>query len=252
MKIPSTSKYEFDGEGNALTSKYKFDGEGNALPYYGNDTLSGQRDTRPLFTEGIISFLNRESDSIYQTVCHVQEEMKKTGFSHCLAFLPPSSFHMTVLSLCRELDRGSAYWPPFIPKDMRFPEIDRILKEKVETVPFPNDIVMIFDGCDIGKVTLRPYDERSEKLLRGYRDQVSSLVEVRYPGHDDFRFYIGIDYGIAQLSENEWEECSIFCMQMTEKLRKTEKPFSILKPHYVIFNDMLSYETVLSKKGPLY
>lgn len=216
---------------------YKFDEQGNVLPYYGNT---------------IISFANQEEEDIYQTSCRVQEQMKKTGFADCLAFLPPSSFHITVQSLCRVRDKGTPQWPSYIPADVKFSEVDKILKKRIEDIPKPENIIMIFDECAVNKLIVKPYDEHSKICLKQYRDQAAEKTGIHHPWHDEFRYHISLNYVVKMLNEKQIEECENFCRSMTEELRQNQKPFKLSKAEFVIFNDMLSYEADLSKRGSLY
>ncbi len=216
---------------------YKFDKEGNVLPYYGNT---------------IISFMNQKTNEIYQTAVKVQKQLMESGFKDCLSFLPPSSFHMTVLPLCRVIDKGTQEWPNFIPEIISFKQVDLILMEKVEKIKFPEGIVMILDSCDETKLVAKPFNEQSEKLLKQYRDEISEITGIRHGEHGIYRFHISYSYKIKPFNEQQQKEKDELCAGITEELQRIAHPFPVSAAQFVIFNDMLSYYTDISQRGSLY
>lgn len=216
---------------------YKFDEQCRPLPYYGNT---------------VISYLNQEESPVFRAAVEVQNRIRTLDFSGHLAFLPPDSFHMTVLTLCREIDRHTKYWPPMVPEEARFKEVDRILKNIVDQVPFPEEILMEPEECEITKIILKPADEKSRQKLADYRDEVSAKTGIRHSWHDGFRYHLSLDYLVKPLDLRQEKEKERVCAEFTEKLKKEVKPFILPKPDFVIFNDMMSYETDLNLRGGRY
>lgn len=213
---------------------YKFDDTGTPLPYYGNT---------------IVSYLNSTEHPIFEEAEKAWGRLKNTSFSSCLAFLPPDSFHMTVLTLCREIDRGTPYWPPEVSKTACFQEIDAFLKEKMKSVPVPKGIVMEVEECEEIRIILKPHNKAGEEKLRIYRDRVAEATGIRHPWHEDFRYHLSLAYRIKPLSEEQKEVKTAVCQQLTRELKTRVKPFLLPEPEFVIFNDMMSYERDLSKRG---
>ncbi|MDO4439428.1 MAG: DUF1868 domain-containing protein [Eubacteriales bacterium] len=216
---------------------YKFDKQCKPLPYYGNT---------------LISYLNEIDQPIYKAAVRVQERIKNSKLSSNLAFLPVESFHMTVLTLCREIDRHTEYWPPSIHENARFSEVDKILKEIVDRIPFPDDIQMIVDECEINRIVLKPVDEDSRIKLADYRDEVARKTGITHSWHNTFRYHLSLDYLVIPLDEEQEAEKKIICKECTEWLTNEIKPFVVPKPDFVIFNDMMSYEKNLELRGNLY
>ncbi len=216
---------------------YKFDDRCQPLPYYGNT---------------IVSYLNEENQDISRAAVEVQKEIKKLSFADHLAFLPPSSFHMTVLTLSREIDRNTQYWSPKVPSDARFSEVDRILKNIVDKVPTPVNVWMEVEECEINRIILKPSDAESARRLSEYRDLVAEATGVKHVWHDGFRYHLSLDYLVKSLNESQEKEKEKACREFTERLRKTIKPFLLTKPDFVIFNDMMSYEKDLKLRGDKY
>lgn len=215
----------------------KFDAEGKALPYYGNT---------------IISFLNTEEYPVFRAARDIQSEMMRTDFARNVAFVPADSFHMTVLNLCREIDRDEPDWPTGISRAARFPEIDRTLSEIVARVPWPEDVRVEVARCNVNNVELRCADEESREKIQAYRARVADETGVHHPWHDTFRFHITLNYVLRPLDEGQKAEADAFCEAATSRLLRDVPPFLVPTAQFVIFNDMMSYHADLSRRGDLY
>lgn len=218
-------------------TRYKFDERCKPLPYYGNT---------------IISYLNQEDKPIYIAAVKVQERIKKSGLSSNLAFLPVESFHMTVLTLCREIDRHTKYWPPSVPENASFKDVDQTLKAIVDQISFPDNVQMIVDECEINRIVLKPADEESRRKISDYRNEVAEKTGILHSWHHEFRYHLSLDYLVIPLNQEQEKEKERICMECTEWLRKEIEPFTVPKPDFVIFNDMMSYEKNLELRGNLY
>lgn len=218
-------------------SKLKFDRRGNPRAYYGNT---------------IISFVNDGAMPIYGQACLAQERLKQTSFRDCLAFLPPSSFHITILTLCREIDRNTEYWPKWIERTAPFRKVDRLLEARVRQIPLPEAIWMEPDECELTKIIVKPCTKEDEERLCRYRNAVSAEVGIRHTWHETFRFHISLDYKVNELSPEQRAEGENVCRDLTRQMRNRAKPFLLPAPQFVIFNDMMSYKQDLSERGGIY
>lgn len=219
------------------TTFYKFDQDGNVKPYYGNT---------------IISFIKDETSEVYRNTYTIQKALKESGFADCLAFLPPSSYHMTVLQMCRYIDKGTDLWPKYIDENTPYSKIDPILKARVEQTPFPEKIVMKLEECNETKILARPYDERSERLIREYRNKVMADTGIYHPGYETYRFHVSYAYHVREFTDAQRKEKEELCARMTRELLKDSEPFELTPAKFCIFNDMLAFETDLSKRGDLW
>ena len=102
------------------------------------------------------------------------------------------------------------------------------------------------------RIVLCPADEESGRKLKDYRDTVSAATGIRHPGHDTFRYHISLAYRLQEFSQEEKQEEEAISKELTEVIKKRVAPFCIPAPQFVIFNDMMSYEPDLSKRGKLY
>jgi|GEM_PF-1406148 len=215
----------------------KFTPDGFARPYYGNT---------------IISYLTEPDSDVYQASVAVQNEIKASPLADCLVFLPPSSFHFTVLTLCREIDRHGIYWPQYIPGETKFKEIDRILSDKVAQIPYPNHIQMRMVGGTEKHIALEAAGEKDRQKLKNYRDTVAELTGIRHYLHDTFRYHVTLTYINRKNDQGLLVEKEALRKRLDRILIDYNPVFSAPSAVFAIFNDMLSYETDLSKRGDLY
>lgn len=220
-----------------MIDKHKFDENGVPIAYYGNT---------------IISFINTEAFQAYELSKRIQSEIKELSFANKLAFLPPESFHMTILSLARERDRHTQFWSTEVPNDAKFKEVDKKLKEMMDKIEFPHNIMIEIESCEINKMVLKPLYEEDAKRLKMYRDLIAKETGIRHPWHDGFKYHITLCYSLEELDEEEEKEKEEFCNKKTKELLARSKPFLLPSPEFVIFNDMMSYEADLNKRGTLY
>ncbi len=222
-----------------LTDRYmvKFDQDGQAIPYYGNT---------------IVSMLSPTQTDTADKVALVQEKLLQSSFSHCLAALPKSSFHMTIIPLCREIDRGTKWWPNYIKANAKFSEIDLLVKEKVDMVKIPTNITMEVDYIDINKIVLKSANEQTEQNLRNYRDNIADVVGICHDKHYEYRFHITMNYVYKELTNEQMEEAKVLCRFLGEKLKESLGVFTVPAPSFTIFNNMLSYYNDLSRRGEIF
>jgi hypothetical protein len=220
--------------GNSIVmadSENKFDINGNAKDYQGNT---------------IISFLNSELYDIYREGVLVREAFMKSEISKSFAFLPPSSFHVTILQLCREIDRGTSIWPKIFSPSEPFSNIDEKLKRIVDEIPKPHGVKVEVDQCFPVYIRLKTSSEEDERKIRTYREEVSRATGIKHPGHNEYAFHMTFSYKISELTLKEEALEKDLCDKYTEILKNNIAPFELPVPEFVIFNNMLSYETNLN------
>lgn len=211
----------------------KFDKNGNALTFRGNT---------------IICFTNDENSDIYRELFFAQEELKKLSFSYKYASLPPSSFHMTAMSLTNESHRNTRFWSPFIGSKCKLSDVDKKFKIIVDSVPIPQNFKMKIDFCNDYRFVLSPFDEETRKALRKYRDEVSEKTGIRADNHDSYTFHITLFYRLQELTSNEEAEMAIVLSKINKRLKEKIESFYVGLPQFTIFNDMNEFHGDLSKR----
>ena len=208
------------------SSVYKFEDDGTPKEYCGNT---------------VISMLSEKDGDIWKAAGWVQEQIKKESIARNLVFLPEDSFHMTWISLCREIDRDTDEWPKGISRDVPMSEIDKILKERIDSLIPTAPVRMEIDQCFPELILLRHADEESAQILKTFKERAVELTGIRHPGHESLGFHVTTSYVLYEWTEEEKKECDRICAKLTETLKNTVKTFVIPQPQFVVFNNMLKF-----------
>lgn len=217
----------------------KFDQSGKMKTYYGNT---------------IISFVNKPTHPLYGWDCYVQDYIKraKDSFVEKLTFLPLSSFHITVISLAREIDRGKDEWSSQLTEDAKFKQIDAYLSEIVENIPKPRGVKMRLCSTLVNKILVNPATEEDAKALASYRDAVAEATDIRHPGHESYQFHSTFAYQLETFNENEEADLKRYLAPLNDEIQAANLIFELPEPEFVIFEDMSNYEKDLNKRGSEY
>ncbi|NLN27118.1 MAG: DUF1868 domain-containing protein [Firmicutes bacterium] len=205
----------------AVGTKFHPDG---SLRYFPGNTIVSH-------TEGI--------EPLHSQLIWVQERYNELSFaSRKLAFLPPSSFHMTFFELLCDQVRTPEYWSSKLPLDAPLEETDRFFAEVLKDFEFPDQIHMFVYDLNLTTLRLCPVTLEHEALLRAKRDELAELTGIRQPNHNRYRFHITLCYNIIKLTEEEKAEFEEFRMRMLPEVRRRIGTFTLGRPEYVVFSDM--------------
>ena len=209
----------------------KFDDRGNPLPFPGCTIICNI----PLNTD-----LSNQIISFQKSIENFNPE--KTYF-----YLPPSSFHMTLFDCCNFNTKNTNYWPSDIDPDMDYKDIAVELNKKIENYNFPKQFNLklktFFGGYSI---ILVPFSEKDEKILRNCRDELSSLLKIKFENHQRYTFHITLAYILRQLNETEIKNLIEFNKQLSSDFNKKFPKITFKKPEMYTFKDMLEFKSINS------
>ena len=207
----------------------KFDEKGNPLPFPGCTIICNI----PLNTDlsdKIISFQKKIENY----------NPKKTYF-----YLPPSSFHMTLFDCCNFNTKNTNNWPSNIDPDMDYKDIAIELNKRIQNYIFPEEfnlkLKMFFGGYSI---ILEPYSEKDEKILRNCRDELSSLLKIKFENHQRYTFHITLAYILRELNQIEIKNLIEFNKKLSLDFIKKFPKITFTKPEMCTFEDMLEFKTI--------
>ena len=209
----------------------KFDNKGNPISYPGCTIICNIPINTDLSNQ-IISFQKKIENF----------NPKKTYF-----YLPPSSFHMTLFDCCNLNTKNTNYWPSDIDPDMDYKDIAVELNKKIENYNFPKQfnlkLKMFFGGYSI---ILEPFSEQDEKIIRNCRDELSSLLKIKFENHQRYTFHITLAYILRQLNETEIKNLIEFNKQLSSDFNKKFPKITFKKPEMYTFKDMLEFKSINS------
>ena len=232
LNIVNNEKKFLAGELEGYTLKgaeNKFDDKGNALPFPGCTIISNI----PLNT-----YLSDEIISFQKKIENFNPE--KTYF-----YLPPSSFHMTLFDCCNFNTKNTNNWPLDIGPDMDYKDIAIELNKRIQNYIFPEELnlklKMFFGGYSI---ILEPFSEKDENILRNCRDELSSLLKIKFENHQRYTFHITLAYILRELNEIEIKNLIEFNKKLSLDFIKKFPKITFTKPEMCTFEDMLEFKTI--------
>ena len=207
----------------------KFDDRGNPLPFPGCTIICNI----PLNTN-----LSDQIISLQKNIENFNPE--KTYF-----YLPPSSFHMTLFDCCNFNTKNTNYWPSDIDPDMDYKDIAVELNKRIQNYIFPKEfnlkLKMFFGGYSI---ILEPFSEKDEKILRNCRDELSSLLKIKFENHQRYTFHITLAYILRELNQTEIKNLIEFNKKLFFDFSKSFPKLTLEKPEMCTFEDMLEFKSI--------
>jgi len=207
----------------------KFDDKGNPLPYPGC-TIICNIPLNTHLSDQIISF---------------QKNIEKFNPEKTYFYLPSSSFHMTLFDCCNLNTKNTQYWPTDVDPDMDYKDIAIELNKRIQNYIFPEELnlklKMFFGGYSI---VLEPFSEKDEKILRNCRDELSSLLKIKFENHQRYTFHITLAYILRELNKNEIKSLIEFNKQLSFDFSKKFPKITLTKPEMCIFEDMLEFKNI--------
>ena len=128
---------------------------------------------------------------------------------------------------------------------MSYSDIAKDFKKRIENLSLPKSFSLELEWFYGGfSMILRPNSKSSEQLMRGTRDKLSDLFQIKMENHYRYTFHITLAYPLKQLDVNEIDKL----IEYEEKLKKVfnlKWPILNLEnPVVCIFDDMLSFQEV--------
>ena len=207
----------------------KFDEKGNPLPYPGC-TIICNIPLNTYLSDQIISY---------------QKKIEKFNPENTYFYLPSSSFHMTLFDCCNLNTKNTKYWPTDIDPDMDYKDIAIELNKRIQNYIFPEELNLklkiFFGGYSI---VLEPFSEKDEKILRNCRDELSSLLKIKFENHQRYTFHITLAYILRELNKNEIKSLIEFNKQLSLDFSKKFPKITLTKPEICTFEDMLEFKNI--------
>ena len=210
----------------------KFDAKGNPLSFPGCTIICNI----PLNT-----YLSNQISSFQKKLENFNP--KKTYF-----YLPSSSFHMTLFDCCNLNTKNTNNWPSNIDPNMDYKDIAVELNKRIQNYIFPEKLnlklKMFFGGYSI---ILEPYSEEDEKILRNCRDELTSLLKIKFENHQRYTFHITLAYILRELKEDEIKKLLEFNKNLFQEFDKEFPKIILNKPEMSTFENMLEFKSVIQK-----
>ena len=206
----------------------KFDNSGKPLPFPGCS---------------IICKIPIKSDLFYE-IKLLQSKYKEFNPDQAYTYLPHTSFHMTLFDCCNINTLNTQYWPDNITKDNNYKIISNLLSKRIKDLKFPEKFNLklkkLFGGYSI---VLEGNTKKDEKIIRDYRNKLSTLLGIRFENHETYSFHITLAYILRKLKDDEIKKLIIYNSKLLEGFFKKIPIIQIKKPELCTFENMYEYKS---------
>lgn len=215
---------------------------GGARPSAVGQKFSAQGGVLP--TPGMTTLCHIDPTSqAHAALTEVQAMLKAGPLAQAFAFLPPASFHMTVLEGVIDYRREVGQWPAAVPLDATMDHAVAAGQVALGPLDLPRRFRIqpneIFAGFSVSVAGATPGDEAS---LRTSRDVMAAALGFNRPDHDTYGFHITLGYLLRWLTEDE-ARAVIDLSERAFDLLRLRAPVIDLGPiEYCRFEDMLHFE----------
>jgi hypothetical protein len=223
---------------------HRFSSTGQALPFAGNS---------------IICHLS-PSSSLYRHFTTLRQQLSQSPlFSSMLAFLPPTSYHMTVYEGITYHIPERFGWLPCLSPDASLPLLHATVVSKLALLattlpaslqaPYRFRIVGFNPLVDGLAVRLAPATPAEEAKMRALRDLFADTVGARMPGHAEYIFHSSFAYLLRWLDEGQRRELQGMLDAWLESLEDGERDLVLGPAELCVFDDLTAFRKVFDMGG---
>ncbi|KAA9300152.1 MULTISPECIES: DUF1868 domain-containing protein [Aerococcus] len=202
------------------------------------------KEAEPLLYEGstIISMKNNPQTNIVQLAKKIQDTFLEYSFAKKIYLLPSDSFHMTIISLLNECNRGTELWPDYLSNDVPLDVANQSVYNRIKDIPKPNDIKMYISKISATGFILDPYNEQTKISLENYRHKVGNASQLIRANHDCYQHHLSYAYIVDDFSSEESRQMDQVLQNLNDTFISSEPiPISFPTPIMTTFDDMLAY-----------
>ncbi len=202
----------------------------------------------PLFFPGCTIICNIPLNTdLSNEIINYQKKIENFNPKKTYFYLPPSSFHVTLFDCCNLNTKNTKYWPSNIDPNMDYKNIAIELNKRIKDYIFPEQLNLklkiFFGGYSI---ILEPFSEKDEKILRNCRDELSTLLKIKFENHQRYTFHITLAYILRELNQTEIKNLIEFNKKLFFDFNKRFPKLTLEKPEMCTFEDMLKFKSINS------
>ena len=220
-------------------------------PYLG---VRFDADTRPLRDAGTTMIGHVPPGPVFEALVAARDTLAATTAGRCFAWLPPSSYHMTIYDCVLYRRRTTGFWPAELDPIAGEPQVESFVFSRLQPLrperspaPFrmvPEALEPAPGGAGV-TVTLSAVDATEDRRIRAFRDRCAAALGLtERPHHDSYRFHITMAYGIAWPDDREAQAFEAALTEADAVLRAAAPLIEIGPPQLCRFADMTHFEVV--------
>ncbi|KAJ7924449.1 RNA ligase/cyclic nucleotide phosphodiesterase [Mycena leptocephala] len=203
----------------------------------------------------IISHLSSSSEpELHKSMVALHDKLKSSRLSHLYTLLPPTSYHMTVFEGVLDKVRVPSRWPGDLPLNASLEECTALFEQKLSSFDLQCDppyhiSITGFGPLQIGiEVHLEPSTAEENARIRGLRGRLGQLLRISSERHDTYSYplHFSMAYLLRILTDEQERELRELLMDHFEGM---PKEFTLGAPEFCTFEDMFSFEPLLSLRN---
>ena len=207
----------------------KFDHKGNALTWPGNT---------------IICHVDPSSLE-HKTLTVIQEQLKSGPHASAFTFLPPDSFHMTVMEGISGTPDSEQIWPLDLDQDHDLPAVTELMRKRLIGVEVPDSHQIKVNDIFAGhSVQVQGSTDDQERLLRRTREILRDTTGIKSKDFSTYRFHITLAYLIRWLSPEEANSVVELINSLADQLLREAPVIKFGKPEFCVFESMHHFERI--------
>ncbi|MFE0758423.1 DUF1868 domain-containing protein [Inquilinus sp. NPDC058860] len=220
------------------TLGYKFARDGSPLPFRGNTIICHILETAPELP----------------ALAELANRLRDLPWGGRFAFLPASSYHMTVFEGVTYAERSPERWPEGVAPDAPLEDITRRFIDRLHGLSVPQRFAMrpvglVPMGTGGTVVGLEPADEDTTRQIRGLREAFALILGLRKPNHESYRFHITLSYLLEWLSPAEAERHLAAHQRLGEAFIEAHPVLQLGPPEFCVFETLHRFLPVLRFQG---
>ncbi|NOU96917.1 DUF1868 domain-containing protein [Paenibacillus sp. LMG 31456] len=180
-------------------------------------------------------------DPVYSELMKAHDLLRRMPAAEKYVFMPPSSYHMTVIEGVCDQVRSYTRWTERLPLDASLEQVDYFFIEQYETIRKPEAFSMMCNTIRPTGIRLVPRTEEDWMKLSKFRDEVSVKWGLRFPGHDQYEFHITLAYNLVELTEAEKVARDAYMDEISAQVKSSFGVFETSAPELVFFEDMFLF-----------
>lgn len=210
--------------------KGKFDDRGIARPFPGNTILCP---LEPL----------TQAEPMARVVSALRQHVPE---GH-IAWLPASSYHVTIFDCFVDSRRGPGDWPDWLPADITLDGCTQLIAQRLADFDLSCEppLRLVVDARVTAPMwtafPLRPVDAAELGRMRRLRDRLAEALGFRRPNHDAYQFHTSFGYYVQPLAPSERRAYAHHHLQAIRALGRVLPLIELGAPEFSTFETMLAY-----------
>lgn len=184
------------------------------------------------------------SSASYAGLVELQEAVKRSDFARFFTFLPPPSFHMTVLQGYSPTPDIAQHLPQDLPDDLGPDAVAAEIRRRLAGHPMPQPRVAPRDLYCLHSLTLDGATDADETALRAARSALRDATGISRPDFDGYIFHVTLAYLIQWLSPAAAQEAVDFSAELSRDFCAAHPMIALDPCAFCTFDSMHHFEPV--------